>query len=52
MIKFSLYDTLKHVMQGHGKTDNIPPIQDDLKDIEQHMLHFLENHDEQRICKS
>jgi glycosidase len=48
--KVQLYDTLKHVMQGHGKTDNIPPIQDDLKDIEHHMLHFLENHDEQRIA--
>lgn len=48
--KVQLYDTLKHVMQGHGKTDNIPPIQDDLNDIEQHMLHFLENHDEQRIA--
>ncbi|WP_406682696.1 alpha-amylase family protein [Seonamhaeicola sp. MEBiC1930] len=48
--KVELYDTLKHVMQGHGKTDNIPPIQDGLKDIEHHMLHFLENHDEQRIA--
>jgi len=48
--KVQLYDTLKHVMQGHGRTDNIPPIQEDLKDIEHHMLHFLENHDEQRIA--
>ncbi|MGF1555249.1 alpha-amylase family glycosyl hydrolase [Paucihalobacter sp.] len=48
--KVQLYDTLKNVMQGHGKTDHIPPIQDDLKDIEHHMLHFLENHDEQRIA--
>ena len=48
--KVQLYDTIKHVMQGHGSTDNIPPIQDDLKDIEHHMLHFLENHDEQRIA--
>jgi len=48
--KVQLYDTIKHVMQGHGKTDNIPPIQDDLKDIEHHMIHFLENHDEQRIA--
>ncbi len=48
--KVQLYDTIKHVMQGYGKTDNIPPIQDDLKDIEHHMLHFLENHDEQRIA--
>lgn len=48
--KVQLYDTLKHVMQGHGKTDNIPLILDDLRDIEHHMLHFLENHDEQRIA--
>ncbi|MDP5082210.1 MAG: alpha-amylase family glycosyl hydrolase, partial [Winogradskyella sp.] len=48
--KVQLYDTLKHVMQGHGKTDHIPPILEDLLDIEHHMLHFLENHDEQRIA--
>ena len=48
--KVQLYDTIKHIMQGHGLTDNIPPIQEDLKDIEHHMLHFLENHDEQRIA--
>jgi len=48
--KVQLYDTLKHVMQGQGKTDNIPPILDELSDIEHHMLHFLENHDEQRIA--
>jgi len=48
--KVQLYDTLKHVMQGYGKTDYIPPIQDVLRDIEHHMLHFLENHDEQRIA--
>src|SRR5690606_20438483 len=46
--KVQLYDTIKNVMQGRGSTDNIPPIQEDLKDIEHHMLHFLENHDEQR----
>lgn len=48
--KVQLYDTIKSVMQGHGKTDYIPQILDDLKDIEHHMLHFLENHDEQRIA--
>lgn len=48
--KVQLYDSIKHVMQGHGQTDHIPPILDDLKDIEHHMLHFLENHDEQRIA--
>ena len=48
--KVQLYDTLRHVMQGHGKTDNVPPIFEELSDIEHHMLHFLENHDEQRIA--
>ena len=48
--KVQLYDTIKHIMQGKGLTDNIPPIIEDLKDIEHHMLHFLENHDEQRIA--
>ena len=48
--KVQLYDTLKHVMQGWGKTDDIVPIQRDLEDIEHNMLHFLENHDEQRIA--
>ncbi|MFB9055519.1 alpha-amylase family protein [Mariniflexile ostreae] len=48
--KVQLYDTIKHIMQGHGKTDYIPHIQNELKDIEHHMLHFLENHDEQRIA--
>ena len=48
--KVQLYDTIKHIMQGYGLTDNIPAIQEDLKDIEHNMLHFLENHDEQRIA--
>ncbi|MDO9553549.1 alpha-amylase family protein [Rhodonellum sp.] len=48
--KVELYDTLKSVMQGKGSTDNIIGIQNGLADIEHHMLHFLENHDEQRIA--
>ena len=48
--KVELYDSLKHVIQGHGGTDHIPKIQAGLEDIEHHMLHFLENHDEQRIA--
>ncbi|WP_242094405.1 alpha-amylase family glycosyl hydrolase [Aestuariivivens sediminicola] len=47
--KVQLYDTLKHIIQGHGKTDHVPPILEELQDIEHHMLHFLENHDEQRL---
>lgn len=48
--KVELYDTLKHVIQGHGSTDHLVHIQENLADIEHHMLHFLENHDEQRIA--
>ncbi len=48
--KVELYDTLKHILQGHGSTDNLVPILEGLSDIEHHMLHFLENHDEQRIA--
>lgn len=48
--KVELYDTLKNIMQGKGSTDNILPIQKGLEDIDKHMLHFLENHDEQRIA--
>ncbi|MBT8178192.1 MAG: alpha-amylase [Eudoraea sp.] len=48
--KVELYDSIKHIMQGHGWTDHIPVVQNGLRDIEHHMLHFLENHDEQRIA--
>lgn len=50
--KVELYDTLKNIMQGHGSTDHIAPILEGQKDIEHHLLHFLENHDEQRIASS
>ena len=48
--KVEMYDSLKHIMQGHGWTDHIPVVKNNLKDIEHHLLHFLENHDEQRIA--
>ncbi len=48
--KVEFYDSLKHIMQGHGWTDHIPVVQNGLMDIEHHMLHFLENHDEHRIA--
>jgi glycosidase len=47
--KVELYDTLKNIIQGHGSADNLVAIQAGLADIEHHMLHFLENHDEQRL---
>ena len=48
--KVELYDTIKNIMQGHGSTDHIAPIVEHQKDIAVNMLHFLENHDEQRIA--
>ncbi len=48
--KVGLYDTLKPIMQGQASTADIAPIHAEVLDIEQHMLHFLENHDEQRIA--
>jgi glycosidase len=48
--KVALYDTIKNIMQGRGSTDNLKAIQESVKDIEHNMLHFLENHDEQRIA--
>jgi glycosidase len=48
--KVELYDTLKNIIQGHGSADNLAAIQSGLADIEHHMLHFLENHDEQRLA--
>jgi len=50
--KVELYDSLKHIMQGQGWTDHIPKVLEGLQDIEHHMLHFLENHDEQRIASA
>ncbi|MEM9647358.1 MAG: alpha-amylase family protein [Bacteroidota bacterium] len=48
--KVELYDSIKHIMKGYGWTDHIPVVQKGMADIEHHMLHFLENHDEQRIA--
>ena len=48
--KVDFYDRLKDIMQGHGNTDDLANIQQRYADIEQHLLHFLENHDEQRIA--
>ena len=50
--KVELYDSLKHIIKGYGWTDHIPQIQKGLSDIEHHMLHFLENHDEQRLAST
>ncbi|MCP5090765.1 MAG: alpha-amylase, partial [Gammaproteobacteria bacterium] len=48
--KVGFYDTLKPIMQGKASTDTLAPAHAEVLDIEEHMLHFLENHDEQRIA--
>ena len=48
--KVQLYDTLKNIVQGRGLPKHLTGIQSDLNDIEHHMLHFLDNHDEQRLA--
>ncbi|MDP5459055.1 alpha-amylase family glycosyl hydrolase [Alishewanella sp. SMS8] len=48
--KVEFYDSLKLVMQGKGPTSALVQVQQRMADIEHHMLHFLENHDEQRIA--
>nr|WP_250207410.1 alpha-amylase family protein [Alteromonas oceanisediminis] len=48
--KVEFYDGLKAVMQGHGDASVLAETQTRMQDIEAHMLHFLENHDEQRIA--
>jgi oligosaccharide 4-alpha-D-glucosyltransferase len=50
--KVGLYDTLKPIMRGEASTDGIAPAHVEVIDIEQHMLHFLENHDEQRVAST
>jgi glycosidase len=50
--KVDFYDHLKLVMQGKASTDRLADIQTQFADIEHHLLHFLENHDEQRIASA
>lgn len=50
--KVELYDKLKDVIRGKSSPDGIVEIQKGLNDIESHMLHFLDNHDEQRLASS
>lgn len=48
--KVGLYDTLKDIICYEHSTDRIDWTQDTLSDIWPQMLHFMENHDEQRIA--
>lgn len=48
--KVKLYDTLRLLIDKKRSTLDVDAIQQSLQGINQHMLHFLENHDEQRIA--
>ena len=48
--KVDFYDTMKRIMQGHAPASDLLPIIKTLSDIDPQMVHFLENHDEQRIA--
>ncbi|MFN6971699.1 MAG: alpha-amylase family protein [Rheinheimera sp.] len=48
--KVGFYDSLKLLMQGKGTASEVLARQAEVSDIDQHMLKFLENHDEQRIA--
>jgi glycosidase len=48
--KVETYDKLKDIIQGRALPDGLSAIQNGLADIEHHMLHFLDNHDEQRLA--
>ena len=48
--KVGMYDCLRDVMCGHRSASNISQQWQAIDDIREHILYFLENHDEQRIA--
>lgn len=48
--KVGFYDTLRAIMVNESPAQMLITAQQDVLDIDAHMLHFLENHDEQRIA--
>lgn len=48
--KVTLYDTLFSVVRGHSPASDITHCWQSLEGLEDHMLNFLENHDELRIA--
>lgn len=49
--KVGLYDSLRRLMEGHGSCYDLTRVwQQESGDFAQHMLRFLETHDEQRIA--
>ena len=50
--KVGMYDTVREVIRGIQSTHAITAAWQQTDDIRNHMLYFLENHDEQRIASS
>ena len=50
MIRWGLYDTLRGVICRYASASAITQAWQATDDIREHMLYFLENHDEQRIA--
>ena len=50
--KVGMYDTVREVIRGSQSTHAITAAWQQTDDIRNHMLYFLENHDEQRIASS
>jgi glycosidase len=50
--KVGMYDTVREVIRGNQSTHAITAAWQQTDDIRDHMLYFLENHDEQRIASS
>ena len=48
--KVGLYDTLRNVVCGYASAKQITGCWQSVDDIKDHMLNFLENHDEQRLA--
>lgn len=48
--KVGLYDTLRNIVCGYGSAKQITGCWQNVDDIKNHMLNFLENHDEQRLA--
>ena len=48
--KVGLYDTLRGIICGYSSARQITGCWQNVDDIKEHMLNFLENHDEQRIA--
>ena len=50
--KVGMYDTVREVIRGNQSVQAITSAWQQTDDIRDHMLYFLENHDEQRIASS